>query len=104
MNFCEARFKISNGGMARRAIWPKGHFIFLQVPSTISKEIVPKMQSLPIEVKKEFQTRFNNPNLQIDSIYYRDQIAYVGDSNVITSYSVSNEDLFSFDWEEYITE
>lgn len=103
MKFILALALLENSKMVRRQSWPNGHFIFQQVPSIINKDIVPKMQSLPEDVKKEFEARFNNPDLQIDSIYYSNQIAYVGDSNLIVGYSLSNSDVLASDWEQLIT-
>ena len=82
----------------RRSYWREGQFVFMQVPATISKEIVPKMQSLPQSVKDEFERRFNDPSYQIDAIYYSDQLAMVNSSNLITSYSPSVSDVLAEDW------
>jgi hypothetical protein len=102
MEFILALALIKNSKMVRRQSWPKGHFIFQQVPATIHKDIVPKMQSLPEDVKKEFEKRFDDPTDQIDSIYYSDQIAYVGHSNLIVGYSASSADILASDWEKLI--
>lgn len=87
------------GNMIRRQGWPKGHFVFRQIPANIPKKVVPTMQSLPQSVKNEFVRRFNDPAEQIDAIYYDYQLAYVGDSNLITGYSPSSEDVIAEDWE-----
>ena len=52
-------WRIEKIGVSRQAItkWENGTFIFKQIPSTISKDIVPKMQSLPQAVKDEFDMR-----------------------------------------------
>ena len=73
-------------------------FVFMQVPSTIGKEIVPKMQSLPQTVKDEFQRRFESPSEQIDAIYYDNQLALVNPSNLITGWSPSTSDALAVDW------
>ena len=64
-------------------------------------EIVPKMTSLPDHVKKQFLSTFEDERLQISSIYYSNQLAVVGLSNKIDSYSVSADDIFADDWEVY---
>jgi hypothetical protein len=73
-------------------------FIFMQVPSIIGKEIVPKMQSLPQSVKDEFQKRFESETEQVDSIYYKNQIAIVYSSNLICGWCPSIYDLLATDW------
>ena len=70
----------------------------MQVPSTIKREIVPKMQSLPQSVKDEFERRFNDPNEQIDAIYYDNQLALVNPSNLITGWAPSVSDSLAIDW------
>ena len=54
MNFEAILPRLKNGEPVRRFNWEEGTFIFQQVPSRISKEIVPKMQSLPEKVKEIF--------------------------------------------------
>lgn len=100
MNFGEATAALKEGKMLSRLEWNKGEvfFIFRQVPSNISKEIVPNMQSLPDLVKNEFARRFNEPCYQVNSIHYDDQIAMVNNANLITSWSPSISDIMATDW------
>ena len=99
MNFSKAIEALKKGKMVKRLGWNgKGQFVFMQVPSQIKKEIVPKMQSLPQSVKDEFERRFNDPNEQIDQIYYADQLALVNPSNLITGWSPSVSDTLAIDW------
>lgn len=99
MKFGEAIEALKNGEKLTRSGWNgKGMFIFRQVPSEIKREIVPKMQSLPQSVKDEFEKKFNDPKERIDAIYYNDQIAMVGPSNLITGWSPSVADCFAEDW------
>lgn len=99
MNFGEATSELRAGKRIQRTSWNcEGLFVFMQIPSTISKEIVPRMQSLPQSVKDEFERRFNDTEAQIDSIYYSDQLALVNSSNIITSYSPSCADTLAIDW------
>ncbi|QNR22974.1 Thoeris anti-defense Tad2 family protein [Croceimicrobium hydrocarbonivorans] len=100
LSFGDAINALEQGKMARRKSWAdSGKFVFRQVPSIIKKEIVPKMQSLPESVKKEFQKRFDFSNNQIDAIYYQDQFALVNSSNLITSWCPTVPDSLAKDWE-----
>ena len=99
MNFGQAIEALKEGKKVQRTGWNgKGLFVFMQVPSSINREIVPKMQSLPQSVKDEFERRFNDPNEQIDAIYYDNQLALVNPSNLITGWSPSVSDSLSNDW------
>lgn len=99
MNFGQAVEALKQGKRVQRTGWNgKGLFVFMQVPSTINREIVPKMQSLPQSVKDEFERRFNDPNEQIDAIYYDNQLALVNPSNLITGWAPSTPDALADDW------
>ena len=99
MNFGQAIEALKEGKRVQRTGWNgKGLFVFMQVPSTINREIVPKMQSLPQSVKDEFERRFNDPNEQIDAIYYDNQLALVNPSNLITGWAASVSDSLANDW------
>lgn len=90
---------LKQGKLVARQGWNgKGLFVFMQVPAQISKDIVPKMQSLPQAVKDEFQRRFESPSEQIDAIYYDNQLALVNTSNLITGWSPSVSDALAEDW------
>lgn len=102
LSFGEATTLLKQGKMVSRKGWNgKNMFIFMQIPSTITKDVVSKMQSLPDAVKAEFDRRFNNSNYQIEAIYYNNQLAMVNSSNVITGWSPSTIDSLSEDWELY---
>ncbi len=99
LNFGQAIEALKKGKKVSREGWnEKGLFVFMQVPSIINQVIVPKMQSLPQSVKDEFERRFNDPNEQIDSIYYDNQLALVNLSNLITGWSPSTSDALAEDW------
>lgn len=99
MNFGEAIKELQKGNRVSRHGWNgKELFVFMQVPAEIGKEIVPKMQSLPESVKKEFDRRFNDENYQISSIYYSNQLALVSPSNLITGWAPSVSDSLADDW------
>jgi len=90
------------GKMLRRAGWPEEHFIFRQVPSIIGSQIVPKMQSLPEDVKGFFNKTFKDQDKdQIDNIYYSDQVCYVGSSNNLINFAFQASDVFTDDWQEF---
>ena len=102
MDFGGALKALKEGKMVQRTGWNgKGLFVFRQVPATIGKDIVPKMQSLPQSVKDEFERRFNDENEQIDAIYYNDQLALVGPSNLISGWAPSTNDALAEDWTIY---
>ena len=99
LKFGEAIEALKSGKVISRAGWFEcGIFVFKQVPATIGKETVPKMQSLPQAVKEQFGNRFNNTNNQIDAIYYTNQICWVNSSNVIQTWVPTVEDIFCDDW------
>ena len=99
MNFGQAIEALKEGKRVQRTGWNgKGLFVFMQVPSVINREIIPKMQSLPQLVKDEFERRFNDPNEQINAIYYDNQLALVNPSNLITGWAASVSDSLSNDW------
>lgn len=99
ITFGEALEALKEGKMITRSGWNgKGLFVFMQVPSEITKEIVPKMTSLPQAVKDEFQRRFDSESEQISSIYYNNQLALVNPSNLITGWAPSVSDALATDW------
>ena len=98
-HFGEAIEAAKNGYMIAREGWNgKGLFVFAQVPSVISKDIVPNMQSLPQSVKDEFERRFNGPQLTDGTIKYSNQLALVSPSNDITGWAPSTSDAMAQDW------
>ena len=112
MNFIEA---IEQYPMIQRIGWNgKGMFVFKQIPSEIPISVVPKMQSLPKEVKEEFERRYNvasdNGNMMmannnpLATIRYCNQLAIVDPDNTIIGWVPSISDVLSNDWTEYIPE
>ncbi len=91
-NFGQAIDALKEGKRVARQGWNgKGMFIFKQVPSEISEEIVPKMQSLPQAVKDEFAKRGG-------SIRYKNQLAMVYPDNTIYGWAASPSDVLENDW------
>ncbi|HEY5508531.1 MAG TPA: MW1434 family type I TA system toxin [Paludibacter sp.] len=99
-NFGLAIEALKQGKRVARQSWKyeSKKFIFVQVPSTIGKDIVPKMQSLPTTVKHYFEETFVDPAQQISDIYYNNQIACVGLSNVIEGWNPTCNDILGEDW------
>ena len=93
MNFARAT-ELLNYGIPVCRKKDLSHFIFKQVPSNISIDIVPKMQSLPDAVRRVFINRGKD-------ISYSNQLAIVNDDNEISGYSPSVEDVLATDWEVY---
>jgi hypothetical protein len=112
MNFIEA---IEQYPMIKRTGWnEKGMFVFKQIPSEVPISVVPKMQSLPKEVKEEFERRYNvasdygamtmQSNNPLLTIRYCNQLAIVNMYNTINGWVPSVSDVLSNDWTEYIPE
>ncbi|CAM1341772.1 DUF2829 domain-containing protein [Tenacibaculum aestuarii] len=91
--------------VARKGWNGKGMFIFMQVPSSVSMEIVSKMTSLPQSVKDEFTRRHEDKNWleavhqsSFDSISYQNQLAMVYPNNKIYGWVASPSDVLESDW------
>lgn len=82
----------TKGKMIARQGWNgKGLFVFMQVPSKIPVEVIPRMQSLPEAVKVELTDR-GQP------ISYMNQFALVKPDNTIHGWAPSAEDTLATDW------
>lgn len=88
-------FMKSGYAMSRKGWHKNGLFVFMQVPATISKDIVPNMQSLPSQIKEIFSERFE---LWADSINYSCQMAIVFPDNTIKGWAPSVSDVLAEDW------
>jgi Protein of unknown function (DUF2829) len=92
MNFGKAIESLKEGKKVAREGWNgKGLFVFMQIPSEIPEEVIPKMQSLPQSVKDEFARRGG-------SISYSNQMALVNPNNSINGWSPSSSDTLAEDW------
>tara|TARA_R110002096_G_scaffold419007_3_gene623408 strand:- start:365 stop:679 length:315 start_codon:yes stop_codon:yes gene_type:complete len=100
MEFGKAIEALKEGKMVAREGWNgKGLFIFMQIPSEISMDIVPKMQSLPQSVKLEFAMRRMAHSVPEDaSITYQNQLAMVYPDNSIYGWVASPSDVLEGDW------
>lgn len=83
------------GKVVRRKFWDKGSFVYMQVPSTIPSDIIPKMTSVPMEAKNVFAKRVGLP------LTYKNQLALVDMDNCTTTYTFTTEDIYALDWEVY---
>lgn len=68
-----------------------GMFVFMQVPSEIPIETVPRMTSLPEPVRAEFVRRGQ-------SLKYSNQFALVKQDNSINGWAPSSADTLATDW------
>ncbi|MDE5977982.1 MAG: DUF2829 domain-containing protein [Turicibacter sp.] len=94
LTFEVALAAIKENAAARRASWPKGLFIFKQVPAKLDKAAILNMHSLPPLIK-HIMTKEG-----AESICYNDQILrYNAESGDSTYYTPAGEDLFATDWE-----
>lgn len=90
--FGEAVEAAKQGKRISREGWNgKGMFVFMQIPSEINEEVIPKMQSVPQFVKDEFARRGGN-------IRYKNQLAMVYPDNTIYGWVASPSDVCENDW------
>lgn len=82
------------GGAIRRSGWNgKGLFVVKQVPSHITGEIIPDMQSLPQSAKNFLMSR-DNPHID-----YTNQMLIINPDGRADSWVPSVSDVFAKDWE-----
>jgi len=98
MQFSTALDQLQQGNAVTRASWTPGTFVFMQVPSTVPSEIVPKMTSLPPQIKAIFAERIE---FGLTSIHYEDQLAIDGQGYNVRGYNPSVSDVLALDWEVY---
>ena len=107
VDFGTAIKALKEGKRVCRSGWNgKGLFIFMQVPSEVPMEVVPKMTSLPQSVKDEFNRRHIEGSITqegVDPIYmnsirYQNQIAMVCPDNNIYGWVASPSDVLENDW------
>jgi len=80
------------GKMISRSGWNgKGMFVFVQVPSEVPENIIPKMSSLPQPVKAELIKRGG-------SIRYKNQFALVYPNGDVFGWTPSPSDALATDW------
>lgn len=82
------------GGAICRSGWNgKGLFVVKQVPSHITGDIIPKMQSLPQSAKDILMSR-ENPHID-----YTNQMLIINTDGRADSWVPSSSDVFAEDWE-----
>ena len=94
VNFGGAINLLKAGLAVRRKGWNgKGLFIVKQVPSHVTGEIIPNMQSLPQSAKDILMSR-ENPHID-----YTNQMLIVNPDGRADSWVPSSSDVFAEDWE-----
>lgn len=94
VNFGGAIDLLKAGLAVRRKGWNgKGLFIVKQVPSHITGEIIPNMQSLPQSAKNILMSR-ENPHID-----YTNQMLIINTDGRADSWVPSSSDVFAEDWE-----
>ena len=94
LNFGDAIVLLKNGFAVRRKGWNgKGSFIVKQVPSHITGDIIPNMQSLPQSAKSILMSR-ENPHID-----YVNQMLIINPKGRADSWIPSSSDVFAEDWE-----
>ena len=94
VNFGEVIKALKTGLAVRRKGWNgKGLFIVKQVPSHITGEIIPNMQSLPQSAKIILMNR-ENPHID-----YTNQMLIINPDGRADSWVPSSSDVFAEDWE-----
>ena len=94
INFGGAIQALKIGLAVRRKGWNgKGLFIIKQVPSHITRETIPNMQSLPQSAKNILMSR-ENPHID-----YTNQMLIINPDGRADSWVPSSSDIFANDWE-----
>lgn len=94
LTFGGAIILLKNGFAVRRKGWNgKGSFIVKQVPSHITGDIIPNMQSLPQSAKSILMSR-ENPYID-----YVNQMLIINPKGRADSWIPSSSDVFAKDWE-----
>lgn len=94
VNFGGAIDLLKAGLAVRRKGWNgKGLFIVKQVPSHITGDIIPKMQSLP-QIAKDILMKRENPNID-----YTNQMLIINPDGRADSWLPTSSDVFADDWE-----
>lgn len=85
---------LRQGDAIRRSGWNgKGLFVVKQVPSHITGDIIPKMQSLP-QIAKDILMKRENPHID-----YTNQMLIINPDGRADSWVPSSSDIFANDWE-----
>ena len=93
MNFGGVINCLKAGLAVRRKGWNEGLFIVKQVPSHITGDIIPNMQSLPQSAKNILMSR-EDPHID-----YTNQMLIINPDGRADSWIPSSFDIFAEDWE-----
>lgn len=94
INFGEVIKALKTGLAVRRKGWNgKGMFIVKQVPSHITGDVIPNMQSLPQSAKNILMSR-EDPHID-----YTNQMLIINPDGRADSWVPSSSDVFAEDWE-----
>lgn len=94
MDFGKVVEALKSGLAVRRKGWNgKGLFVVKQVPSHITGDIIPNMQSLPQSAKNILMSR-ENPHID-----YTNQMLIINPDGRADSWIPSSSDVFAEDWE-----
>lgn len=92
MNFSQALGYLKKYELIRRQKWDEGVYVVKQVPSHITEDIIPRMQSLPSQAKEALMQNAKH-------IDYRCQCLLVNTkTGIADSWIPSMEDIFAEDW------
>lgn len=92
VNYGQAIEALKIGKRISRKGWNgKDMFVFKQIPAEIGLDIIPKMQSVPQDVKDSMLQ--NNKTLK-----YTNQMAIVNADGRVDSWVASSSDTFAEDW------
>lgn len=92
LNFCGAIDALKSGKRLTREGWNgKDMFVFKQIPAEIALDIIPKMQSVPEDVKLKMLADGT-------TLKYTNQLAIVNKNGNVNSWLPSVEDIFAEDW------
>lgn len=91
-NFGQVVAALNQGRTVSRAGWNgKGMVVFRQVPSEVPADIIPRMTSLPPDVKKLIEGR-GKP------LRYSNQLAILDAENNVNGWTPNTSDALSTDW------
>lgn len=95
MTFGDAISFLKSGYPVYKESWKPGLYVVKQIDSDISSDVVPNMQSLPIQAKKLVGS------CNDESIHYRNQCLIIdtsSNSTIATNYIPDWNDMMSTDW------
>ena len=98
MKFSEIVERLKNGETFCRGSWQGNKYIVHQIPQTVSKDIVPKMTSLPKSAKDILNTVGSGAISYHDQVLIIDNVDNSETDAKATYYIPTWEDIFASDW------